>query len=128
MHLRNLVPLVPADLVQTLEDHDIKTDAELLFSGATIEVFAKLPPGTINIAALARYTDLVAERTSALRVRGDEELDRILAKRNAGDLEITSGIDGLDVLFGNGRVFEISGKRTSGKSVRRVSLVCFEPL
>jgi RAD51-like protein 3 len=125
MRLHSLIPTVPSDLVTALENCGIRTDTDLLFSGTTIEVLRKLPPGVVSLADLEKYTRLVAESASAPGIRGDEQYAEELRKRNEDTIDLTSGVAELDALvggFGNSRVFEISGDKGSGKTVRRLQL------
>lgn len=120
MRLQSLIPTIPSDLVAILENCGIKTDADLLFSGTPIDILQRLPPGVVSLADLKTYTELVAERASVRGIRGDELYTEELQRRHEYDTDITCGVDELDALvsgFGNGRVFEISGDRGSGKTV-----------
>ena len=120
-----MIPTVPSDLVAILEACGIKTDADLLFSGTPIDILQRLPPGVVSLADLKTYIALVAETTSARGSRGDELYTEESQRRHDYGTIITCGVDELDALvsgFGNGRVFEISGNRGSGKTVRRTRI------
>ena len=125
MRLQSLIPAIPGDLVAILEDCGFRTDTDLLFSGSPIDILQKLPPGVVTLADLKTYIALVAEKTSARGIRGDELYAEQLQRQLDYDTNITCGVDELDTLvkgFGNGRVFEISGERGSGKTVRRTRI------
>lgn len=120
MRLQSLIPAIPSDFVAVLEPCGIRTDTDLLFFGTPIDILQKLPPGTVSLADLKTYIGLVAESASARGIRGDELYTEELQRRRDYDTDITCGVDELDALvsgFGNGRVFEISGDRGSGKTV-----------
>jgi hypothetical protein len=116
MRLAALVPTIPLDFVETLEKSGIRTDTELLFSGTAAEIFKRLPPETVSLHELVKYIALVTERAAAPGIRAD-----ILLSQESLDCELTSGVAELDRLLGGftgSHVFEISGDKGSGKSVR----------
>ncbi|KAF9234124.1 P-loop containing nucleoside triphosphate hydrolase protein [Melanogaster broomeanus] len=119
MRLHSLVPTIPSDLVAALEDCGIRTDTDLLFSGTTIEVLKKLAPGVVSFADLEKYTRLVAENASAPGIRGDKVYAEVLRRRDEDAIDLVTGVTELDALvggFGDSRVFEISGDKSSGKT------------
>ncbi|KIJ14236.1 hypothetical protein PAXINDRAFT_12888 [Paxillus involutus ATCC 200175] len=119
MRLQSLIPTIPDDLVAALEACGIRTDTDLLFSGTTIEVLQRLPPGVVSLADLEKYTGLVAESASAPGIRGDKQYADELRRRHEDATDLASGVGELDALvggFGNSRVFEISGEKGSGKT------------
>ncbi|KAG9315058.1 P-loop containing nucleoside triphosphate hydrolase protein [Chiua virens] len=119
MRLQSLIPTIPSDLVAALEACGVRTEADLLFSGTPIDILQRLPPGTVSLADLKTYITLVAQSTSAPGVQGNELYEQELHRRRDCDTDITCGVNELDALvggFGNGRVFEISGDRGSGKT------------
>lgn len=122
MRLHSLIPTIPANLVSALEACGIKTDTDLLFfDGSNVDILAKLPPGTVSLREFEKYASLVAEHASAPAIRGDQELAAVLLRQREKSLDISCGVQELDALvggFGNGRVFEISGEKGSGKTVR----------
>lgn len=122
MRLGALVPseLLPADLVLSLEKVGIRTDTDFLFSGTPAEIFQRLPPGTVSLHELTIYIALVTEKASAPGVCADQLLSLETDSHNNRD-EFTCGVPELDALlggFGGSRVFEISGDKGSGKTVR----------
>ncbi|KAH0833104.1 hypothetical protein J3R83DRAFT_12097 [Lanmaoa asiatica] len=119
MRLQSLIPTIPSDLVAVLEACGIRTEADLLFSGTPIDILQRIPPAVVSLADLKTYIGLVAEHASPRGIRGDELYTEELQRRRDYDTDITCGVDELDALvsgFGNGRVFEISGDRGSGKT------------
>lgn len=116
MRLAALVPTLPIELVESLEKCGIRTDTDILFSGTAADIFQRLPRDTVSLRDLTKYIALVTEHAAAPGVRAD-----ILLSRESLDYELTSGVPELDRLlggFGGSRVFEISGDKGSGKSVR----------
>ncbi|KAH7924065.1 P-loop containing nucleoside triphosphate hydrolase protein [Leucogyrophana mollusca] len=125
MRLQNLQPLLAPELICALEASGIKTDSDLLFSGSSVDILARLPPGVVSLTELKRCIALVEERASAPGIRADELLAREVAARDA-DEELMSGVTSLDELvggFGGSRVFEISGEGGSGKSALALHIV-----
>lgn len=125
MRLQSLIPTIPGDLVAVLETCGIRTDADLLISGTPIDILQRLPPGVVSLADLKTYIALVAESASARGIQGDALYTEELQRRHDYDTELTCGVGELDALvngFGGGRVFEISGDRGSGKTVRRTRI------
>jgi len=122
MRLHSLVPTIPAHLVSALENCGIKTDTDILFfDGSNIDILAKLPSGIVSLREFEEYTSLVAEHASAPATRGDQELETVLLRQYENAVDISCGVRELDALvegFGGGRVFEISGEKGSGKTVR----------
>lgn len=118
----SLFSFLPKDLVSALEQAGIRTDSDLMFSASTIDILQKLAPGTVTLAELNAYKDQIVSKSSALGVRGhallDLERERVASRL---DLDLTSGVNELDALldgFGGSRVFEVSGEKASGKTVR----------
>ncbi|OBZ72267.1 DNA repair protein RAD51 4 [Grifola frondosa] len=127
MRLQVLVPLLPQNLVNALEEIGIRTDADLLFSGGAIETFGKLPSGTVQLHEFRDLMSKVAESACAPVLRGDE-YSALEAKPRADRLNehITSGVPVLDALVGGfypPRVLEISGDRGSGKTSLALQVV-----
>lgn len=125
MRLSNLIPYIPADLVTCLGAINIRTEIDLCFSASTFEIFRRLPRGTVSLQELIDYTDVVSELCAAPAISGYDLLSlENESQRNA--VELTSGNQELDdflVGLSGGRVIEISGDRSTGKSVRFFSLV-----
>jgi len=119
MRLSAFVPTLPVDLVTCLEECGIRTEADLLFSGSVLDIFRRLPPGTVSLYELTNYTALVAKMASATGICAVDLLS--LADVNQGNDDFLSGVSELDELlggFGGSRVLEISGDKGSGKTVR----------
>ncbi|KAF8211447.1 P-loop containing nucleoside triphosphate hydrolase protein [Mycena galopus ATCC 62051] len=121
MRLAACVPTIPAHLVSGLETCGIRTDADLLFSGSTLEIFRRLPPGTTTLRELARCTALVANLAS---VPGQSAADLM---KDPNDDDLLSGLPQLDeILHGlatPGHLIEISGDKGSGKTSLLLQLV-----
>lgn len=128
MRLHSLIPTISSHLVSALEDCGIKTDTDLLFfDGSNIDILAKLPPGIVSLREFEEYTSLVAEHASAPATRGDQELETVLLRQDENAADVSCGVQELDALvggFGGGRVFEISGEKGSGKTVRHRDMHC----
>jgi RecA/RadA recombinase len=118
MRLSSLVPLLPVDLVTCLENCGIRTDADLLFSGTVLDIFQRLPAGTISLYELTNCLRLVAKMTSATGICAVDLLSP--ASMNQGNDDFLSDVPELDELLGGGfggsRILEISGDRASGKT------------
>lgn len=125
MRLAVLVPSIPENLVETLEQCGIRTDADLLLSAPIFDIFRRLPAGTVTLRDLTKYADIVAEKVSAPGVSAVNLLDlELQAQKDDPDLQ--SGIPELDELlggFGGRRVIEISGEKQSGKTVSSYKIV-----
>jgi len=121
MHLESLVPSIPAELVAALNSScGIRTDTDILFFGSSLDIMKRLPFGTVTLSDLEKFTQLIAERASASRCRGDEILVEI-SGRNERHFQAGCGVKELDDImggFGGSRVIEISGDKGSGKTVR----------
>ncbi|KAJ6516204.1 P-loop containing nucleoside triphosphate hydrolase protein [Mycena sanguinolenta] len=121
MRLTACVPTIPEHIVSSLEICGVKTDADLLFSGSTFEIFRRLPAGTTTLRELARYTALVANLAS---VPGHSASDRL---KQLDDDHFLSGLPELDEILDGlttpGRLIEISGNKGSGKTSLLLQLV-----
>lgn len=125
MRLQSFIPAIPRDLVAALEACGIRTDTDFLFSGTPIDILQRLPSGVISLADLKTYIALVTETASARGIRGDALYTEELQRQCDYDTDLSCGVDELDALvggFGNGRVFEISGDKGSGKTVRKTRI------
>lgn len=119
MRLATCIPTLPTELVACLEKCGIRTDADLLFSSPVLDIFRRLPPGTVSLHDLTKYVEVVAELTSAPGISGSDLLQQAQEIQESA-LEFPSGIPELDELVGGfvgGHVYEISGDRQSGKTV-----------
>jgi RAD51-like protein 3 len=119
MRLAACVPSIPGELVACLEKCGIRTDADLLFSSPVLDIFRRLPSGTVSLQDLTKYAEIVAELTSAPGISGPDLL-RQQRQAQESALDFSSGISELDAIvsgFRGGRVYEISGDKQSGKSV-----------
>jgi RAD51-like protein 3 len=115
MRLAACVPTIPAHIVASLETCGIRTDADLLFSGSTLEILRRLPAGTTTLRELARFTALVANLVSA---PGQCAADLL---KESEDADFLSGLLQLDEILDGlttpGRLVEVSGDKGSGKTV-----------
>ncbi|KAF7355043.1 p-loop containing nucleoside triphosphate hydrolase protein [Mycena sanguinolenta] len=122
MRLAACVPTIPEHVVSSLETcANIKSVADLLFSGSTFEIFRRLPAGTTTLQELARYTALVANLAS---VPGNSAAELL---KELNDDHLLSGVPELDeILHGlttPGRLIEVSGNKGSGKTSLLLQLV-----
>jgi RAD51-like protein 3 len=118
----SLFPFLPENIVSSLQQIGIRTDSDLLFSASTADILQKLPPGTVTLQDLRKYTAEITDERSALGVRGDTLLALEREKQDKG-LDFGAGVTDLDALvdgFGGSRVFEISGEKASGKTVSSI--------
>ncbi|KAJ7774212.1 P-loop containing nucleoside triphosphate hydrolase protein [Mycena maculata] len=124
MRLAACVPVIPAHLVSSLEQCGIRTEADLLFSGSTYDIFRRLPPGTTTLRELAEFTAVVAKLAS---VPGTSVADLMGAYTESDDdNEFLSGLPQLDELLKVAtprRLIEISGDKGSGKTQLLLHLV-----
>lgn len=121
MRLQLLVPPLPQTLVDALTSLNIRTDAELLFSGRPADIFRKLPPGTVDYQEFIDLVSQVTERAAAPAIRGDQLWDEVKRRREDNEFCLLStGVPELDTLLDGmhpPRVIEVSGDRGSGKTV-----------
>lgn len=124
MRLESMVPSIPAELVAALNHScGIRTDTDFLFSGSSLDIIKKLPPGTITLSDLEKFAELVAEKASVPGHRGDEILAGRISEKHP---QASCGVKELDELvgdFGDSRVFEISGAKGSGKTALALQIV-----
>lgn len=126
MDLQDLVPPLPTDFVEALQECGIRTDMDLLFPGSVEDLQAKLSSGVVSRDILETYTAQLAESASA-PVSTGVECYRRASLSATKDPRFRSGVHALDVLldgFGGSRVIEISGVKGSGKSALALHLVC----
>ncbi|KAJ7228957.1 P-loop containing nucleoside triphosphate hydrolase protein, partial [Mycena pura] len=119
------LPDLPSNLVSGLEQCGIRTEADLLFSGSTLDVFRRLPAETTTLKELAKLMALVAEAASApgqsaaALVEADVESDC--------NNDFLSGLPQLDQalsgLTAPRRLIEVSGNKGSGKTSLLLRLV-----
>lgn len=121
MRLRAIDPPLPPAIIDALGECNIKTDADLMFCGTAIEIYAKIAPCDFSLAELGRCIKQVTRAASASVEQGSElfEKEEVLAGKH-GPVECTSGVPELDSVLeelGSHHVTEISGEHGSGKSV-----------
>ncbi|GBE88299.1 P-loop containing nucleoside triphosphate hydrolase protein [Sparassis crispa] len=128
MRLQTLVPPLPQDLVDALENVGIKTDMDLLFSGSALQIFKILPPGSVSPHEFSELVSHVAARISAPAIRGDALLtleEKRFEAHFHGD-GMSSGVLSLDELvggFGGSRIIEIAGDKAAGKTALALQVV-----
>ena len=71
MRLRSIQPAFPEALTRALEDCGIRTDTDLLFSATPLQIYEKLPQGTVTLLELEGHVHNVLIYVSALGVRAD---------------------------------------------------------
>ena len=127
MRLKAITPKLPANLTTAPEDSGIRTDADLLFnSGTAMQLYEKLPQGTVTLAELEGYIKRVAEVVSAHMLTGESLLAQEI-EQGSTFIPISTGIPQLDQIV-NGRygpkVLEISGDHGTGKTVSGTHQMC----
>ncbi|KAJ6539043.1 P-loop containing nucleoside triphosphate hydrolase protein [Mycena capillaripes] len=125
MRLAACVPSIPEHLLSSLDKCGIRTDADLLFSGSTFDLFRRLPAQTTTLRELTEVFTLVAEMAS---VRGESAADLMTVHTTEpNDQDILSGLPQLDeILHGlttSRRLIEVSGNKGSGKTSLLLQLV-----
>ena len=123
MRLRVISPRLPDALIDALEQCNIRTDTDLMFTGTAMQIYEKLPPGTVTLAELEK---IIQDAICSAAVQGlscDELILIEEEKRStAGSYRLDCGVPALDELingYSGPRVLEISGERGSGKSVSK---------
>lgn len=121
MRLKAVVPTLPETLLAALEACDVRTDTDLLFSGTPLQIYERLPQGTVTLADLKRHIQNTASHVSTPGMRADELLQQERARHDApGSGRLSCGAPELDKLtegYDGPKVVEISGDHGSGKTV-----------
>ena len=119
MRLSSLVPTISSNLVAALETRGIRTEADLLYKASAFEIYKLLPAETVTLQELIDCIEIVAEVSAASGFSGTQ-LYRAEEATRSKDVDFRSGHVDLDSFLKglNGQVIEISGDRSSGKSVR----------
>ncbi|KAJ7499227.1 P-loop containing nucleoside triphosphate hydrolase protein [Mycena latifolia] len=124
MRLAACIPSIPAHLVSSLESCGIRTEADLLFSGSTFDIFRRLPAGTTTFRELEEITALAAKLASA---PGQTAAELLTAHTGPSEDDFLSGLPQLDeLLYGlatSRRVIEVSGGKGSGKTSLLLHLI-----
>ncbi|KAJ6510136.1 P-loop containing nucleoside triphosphate hydrolase protein [Mycena vitilis] len=125
MRLAACIPAIPEHLVSSLEQCGIRTDADLLFSGTTLEILGKLPASSrITLRELVQATSFVANLAS---VPGQNVSELIKVHATETDGDFLSGLPQLDEILHEltapHRLVEISGDKGSGKTTLLLHLV-----
>lgn len=128
MRLRTVDPPLPPHLLDALADISVTSDADLIFAGTPMELYKRLPLGTVSLKELEKCISDVVAYISAAGVRGD----KLLTESERTDPEQWGcGLWRVDQLvggFGPGRVIEVSGDRGSGKTVRTSQFIIHDCL
>ena len=124
MRLSALIPSVARETITALESIGIRTDAELLFT-PTCEIHRQIGPNRLSRQELTRLYSLVRETAAAEPISAGNLLlqESGYLPRDA-NLDLQTEHDSIDQLLaglGGRRILEISGDRTSGKTVRYCS-------
>jgi RAD51-like protein 3 len=120
MRLSNLIPSLPQDLIGALEKIGIRTEMDLLFSSSALDIYNRLPAGSITFQDLSYYIELTAELCAA---PGASARDLWLLEDEARrkDVQLATGDEEFDLFLsglGSRRILELSGDSGSGKTVR----------
>lgn len=122
MRLQTILFDCPKPILDALENCNIDTDEDFLFSSSTTALFQKLPPNIITYAELENLRDRVACSLAA-GGRSGEEILRESDTRDAAEPQVgnlwKTGVSALDHLLqavGHG-IIEVAGGRSSGKTV-----------
>ena len=124
MRLSNLSSLICSahpDLLRDLEDCGVETDVDL-FAANALDIFKRLPPGTVSLQELR---DLIASIAEAASAPGICAADIMASKGPAETFHPFGLLPPFDKLlpgFGDSRVLEISGDSGAGKSASTVSV------
>jgi RAD51-like protein 3 len=119
--LSNFSPPLPETLVANLSVLNIRTAPDLIFVSPA-ELLKRLPAGSITFIELTHHIAHVRQGFAGPAITGDKLIEELGA---LAQLEsVHSGLPALDGLVGGsfdgasgGRIIEISGPSTSGKTV-----------
>ncbi|KAH8100137.1 P-loop containing nucleoside triphosphate hydrolase protein [Cristinia sonorae] len=127
MRLRTLGEPLTNDLIDALEELNIKSDIDLIFSNTPTEIWLKLPPETIPLKELNNIVVQLIEKLSAPAYTCvemfDSEIDRL---GKLQDVELSCGVRELDEMvggFGVHHMLEISGEKGSGKTSLALQII-----
>ena len=118
--------LLPTTLVDALRTLGIVSDADLFFSGTTLEVWRKLPPDLIPLSEFESRVKAVMIQCAVPGFVATE----VEARLSPNQLKpgVITGVDNLDNLLGatlRESLVEISGRHGNGAAVRPLFLPCF---
>lgn len=126
MRLQTVVPPPAQTFLSALGKIGVRTDSDLLFTAPPVDIFRKLPPGTLSLHEFNDFVRRVAQQAAAPAIRADVLLVQEKTKEEADLIaEPNTGVKCLDELLGGlapPRLVEVSGDRGSGKSVCVVPL------
>ena len=119
MRLATSLSIAP-DVSEALASLGVLTDTDLFFGLPPHELLNRLPPGTLTLRQLQGAIESISAASSSqgLSVGG------ILSSSAASSSHASTGLPDLDRMLGNGgfvegRVYEISGDKRTGKTVCR---------
>ena len=119
MRLSSLSPqILSATLVDALRALGIVSDADLLFSATSLEIWRKLPPDTTPFSEFERCVKAVMVRCAVPGFAATELFERLVP--NQLKPETSFGIGNLDDLLGatlQDSVVEISGRQRGAVTV-----------
>ena len=120
--LSNITPPLPPSLLANLSTLNIHTAPDLIFAPPA-ELLRKLPAGSITFPELTHHIAHVRNAFAGPALTGDQLIGELEARARLPS--VRSGLPALDSLVGDsfggasgGRVVEISGASSSGKTVR----------
>jgi hypothetical protein len=121
--LSDFTPHLPESLVTDLSALNIRTAPDFIFAPPA-DLLRKLPAGSITFPELTRHIAHVRNAFAGPVLTGGQLIGEVEARAQLPS--VISGVPALDGLVGNsfgggasgGRVVEISGASTSGKTVR----------
>ncbi|KAI5892443.1 P-loop containing nucleoside triphosphate hydrolase protein [Schizophyllum commune H4-8] len=131
MRLAASLSIAPA-VSEALASLGIVTDTDLLFGPPPHELLARLPPGTITLRQLQGAIESISAASSSQGLSVDDLLSSSAAIQQKGGAASSShastGLPDLDTMLGNGgfvegRVYEISGDKRTGKTCLALNTV-----
>ncbi|KAF5327347.1 hypothetical protein D9619_004447 [Psilocybe cf. subviscida] len=127
MRLSNLIPSLPQDLISALETIGIRTEMDLLFSASALDMYNRLPAGSITFQDLSYYMGLAAELCAAPGASA-RDLWTLEDEARRKDVQLATGDEEFDLFLsglGSRRVLELSGDSGSGKTTLAVQLILY---
>ncbi|KAL1728465.1 P-loop containing nucleoside triphosphate hydrolase protein [Schizophyllum commune] len=131
MRLAASLSIAP-EVSEALASLGVLTDTDLLFGPPPHELIARLPPGTITLRQLQGAIESISAASSSQGLSVDDLLSSSAAVQQKGGAaslsHASTGLPDLDTMLGNGgfvegRVYEISGDKRSGKTCLALNTV-----
>ncbi|KAL1663580.1 P-loop containing nucleoside triphosphate hydrolase protein [Schizophyllum commune] len=131
MRLAASLSIAP-EVSEALASLGVLTDTDLLFGLPPHELIARLPPGTITLRQLQGAIESISAASSSQGLSVDDLLSRSAAVQQKSGADSSShastGLPDLDTMLGNGgfvegRVYEISGDKRTGKTCLALNTV-----